>query len=186
LAIQTATDLILDVVRAANPATAAKAESVLAAAATQKAGAAARTSEFAFEVASATSDLSGLRAKSEMTQATGSTKESYQKFEAMMLQNFVKSMLPADGEEMFGKGTAGDIWKGMMAEQIGNAMAKGGGIGIADRMMQLQAHPRIAADQVAGNVVNRTNTMVNEMQMAVLGDLVGVDRKSDKSGSNQA
>ena len=102
MAIQTATDLILDVVRAADPATAAKAESVLAAAATQKAGAAARTNEFAVELASAKSDLSDLRNAPEFAKAAAGTKESYQKFEAMMLQNFVKSMLPADGEEMFG------------------------------------------------------------------------------------
>lgn len=186
MAIQTATDLILDVVRAADPATAAKAESVLAAAASLKSGAAAKTNEFALEVASAKADLSGLRNAPELAPPAGSTKESYQKFEAMMLQNFVKSMLPTDSEEMFGKGTAGEIWKGMMAEQIGNVMAKGGGIGIADRMMQLQENPRIPADQVAGNVVNQANTMVNEMQMAILGNLVGIDHPSDKSGSNQA
>ncbi|PWV95261.1 rod binding protein [Hoeflea marina] len=186
MAIQTATDLILDVVRAADPAAAAKAESVLATAASQKAGAAARTTGFAVELASAGPDLSGLRDAPGLAGAAASRKEGYQKFEAMMLQNFVKSMLPAENEEMFGKGTAGEIWKGMMAEQIGNVMAKGGGIGIADRMEQLQANPRIPADEVAGNVVNQANTMVNEMQMAILGDLVGIDRKSDKSGSNQA
>jgi peptidoglycan hydrolase FlgJ len=62
-------------------------------------------------------------------------KDSYRKFEAMVLQNFIKSMLPSDSEEIFGKGTAGDIWKSMMAEQLGTVIAEGGGIGIADRLM---------------------------------------------------
>ena len=43
----------------------------------------------------------------------------YRKFEAMVLQNFVKNMLP-NSETLYGKGSAGEIWKGMMAEQLGN------------------------------------------------------------------
>ena len=64
------------------------------------------------------------------------TPETYRKFEAMVLQNFIKSMLPSDSSEVYGEGTVGDVWKGMMAEQIANSMAKSGGIGIADRMMR--------------------------------------------------
>jgi Rod binding domain-containing protein len=56
----------------------------------------------------------------------------------MVLQNFVKSMLPNDAENIFGKGATGDIWKGMMAEQLGNVMSEGGGIGIAKQMYSEQ------------------------------------------------
>ncbi len=62
-------------------------------------------------------------------------RETYRKFEAMVLQNFVKSMLPADSEDVHGKGTAGEIW-GMMAEQIGDVISRAGGIGIAASLMK--------------------------------------------------
>ncbi|MBW7972130.1 rod-binding protein [Bradyrhizobium sp. BR 10289] len=64
--------------------------------------------------------------------------EVYRKFEAFILQTFVETMLPKESEEVFGKGTAGGVWKSMLAEQLGNQLAKGKGIGIAK---QLAAHP---------------------------------------------
>jgi peptidoglycan hydrolase FlgJ len=70
----------------------------------------------------------------------------YRKFEAFVLQTFVESMLPQDASEVFGKGTAGTIWRSMLAEQIGNEMAKGDGIGIASQL----AKSRNAANPAAG------------------------------------
>lgn len=64
--------------------------------------------------------------------------EPYRKFEAMVLQNFIKTMLP-DSEEVYGKGSAGEIWKSMMAEQMGNEISKGRGIGIAEQLASRQA-----------------------------------------------
>lgn len=58
----------------------------------------------------------------------------FRKFEAFILQMFVESMLPKDASDVFGKGTAGTIWRSMLAEQIGNEMAKGNGIGIAKQL----------------------------------------------------
>lgn len=55
-----------------------------------------------------------------------------QKFEALMMQQMVEGILPEDAESVFGSGTAGGIWKSMLAEQIGNQMAARGGIGIAE------------------------------------------------------
>lgn len=55
-----------------------------------------------------------------------------QKFEALMLQQFVEAMMPDDAEDVYGKGTAGSIWKSMLAEQIGRQVVSAGGIGIAD------------------------------------------------------
>ena len=54
-----------------------------------------------------------------------------EKFEGFVLRSFVESMLPSSESSYFGKGTAGEIWRSMLAEQIGNEMAKNGGIGIA-------------------------------------------------------
>ena len=48
-------------------------------------------------------------------------------------------MLPKESEEVFGKGTAGGVWKSMLAEQLGAQLAKGKGIGIAKQLAA--AHP---------------------------------------------
>ena len=63
----------------------------------------------------------------------------YRKFEAFVLQMFVESMLPKDANNVFGKGTAGTVWRSMLAEQISNEMAKGNGIGIAKQLAKSRA-----------------------------------------------
>jgi hypothetical protein len=63
----------------------------------------------------------------------------YRKFEAFVLQVFVETMLPKQSEDLFGKGTAGTVWRSMMAEQLGNQLAQGKGIGIAKQLAA--AHP---------------------------------------------
>jgi len=63
----------------------------------------------------------------------------HQEFEAFVLRSFVETMLPDDATAAYGSGTAGEIWKGMKAEHIGNAMARSGGIGIAEKLARL--HP---------------------------------------------
>jgi hypothetical protein len=63
----------------------------------------------------------------------------YRKFEAFVLQMFVESMLPKDANDVFGKGTAGTVWRSMLAEQISNEMAKGKGVGIANQLAKSRA-----------------------------------------------
>ncbi len=58
-----------------------------------------------------------------------------QDFEAVVLQSFISSMLPENAENVYGEGTAGSVWKSMLAEQISKQMAKSGGIGIAERIL---------------------------------------------------
>ncbi|MBB4002480.1 MAG: rod-binding protein [Aurantimonas endophytica] len=54
-----------------------------------------------------------------------------EQFEGFVLRSFVESMLPSEASSYFGSGTAGEVWRSMMAEEIGNELAKDGGIGIA-------------------------------------------------------
>lgn len=181
MSIQTATDIILDVVRAADPAVAQKAEAMLQAASIRKSGQAAATPAFQHQLL-ASADLEDLRASTLPVSGDDKKLESYQRFEAMMLQNFIGSMLPKDSEELYGKGTSGEIWKGMMAEQLGNALAKGGGIGIADRLMgnSLDAVVRPeSADAIGSNVSNRAASLVNEVQKQILADVAGRDDAAD-------
>jgi len=91
------------------------------------------------------------------------TKGAYQQFEAFILQSFVESMLPKDAEATFGKGTAGGIWKSMMAEQIGAQIAKAGGVGIAKKLFAV--HPPEAA-----GVASNTNGSVSNSEKAAGGE----------------
>lgn len=70
---------------------------------------------------------------------------SLRKFEGMVLSQFVQSMMPTQAASVFGSGNAGDIWRGMLAEKIGNQVAQAGGIGIAARMAASPALARTLA-----------------------------------------
>lgn len=83
-------------------------------------------------------------ASAEPPSGTDKRREAMQKFEAMVLQTFIGSMLPQNAEGVYGKGTAGDIWKSMLSEQLGRQTAKAGGIGIADRLL----NPNVMAARV--------------------------------------
>lgn len=54
-----------------------------------------------------------------------------QAFESFVLRSFIEEMLPKENTAVFGSGTAGNIWRSMLAERIADEMAAGGGIGIA-------------------------------------------------------
>ena len=185
MSIQTATDIILDVVRAADPAVAQRAEAMLEAASIRKSGQAAATPAFQHQLLASANEASvSVSAASVGDAAPDKSLEVYQRFEAMILQNFVGSMLPSDSEELYGEGTAGEIWKGMMAEQLGAVLAKGGGIGIAARMMGDRFSAGLApesADGIGSNVSNRAAGLINEIQKRVLADVAGSVETTDQT-----
>jgi flagellar protein FlgJ len=55
-------------------------------------------------------------------------------FEALLLQNMIEAMLPKDTEALMGSGTAGNIWKSMLAEKIAAEIARTGTLGIAKQI----------------------------------------------------
>ena len=168
-----ATDLILDVVKAADPAVAQRAEAMLEAASIRKSERAAATPAFEHQLL-ASADPSAVLASAKPATSPDKTAESYQRFEAMVLQSFIGSMLPQNSEELYGKGTAGEIWKSMMAEQLGTALAKGGGIGIAERLLADRFTSGLkpeSADSIGSNVSNRAAALVNEVQTQILDDI---------------
>jgi peptidoglycan hydrolase FlgJ len=65
--------------------------------------------------------------------AGGSNKlgQAKTQFEAMMLSSFVGELLPKDASSVFGEGTAGDMWRSMLAEQVSLEIAKSGKLGLA-------------------------------------------------------
>jgi Rod binding domain-containing protein len=72
--------------------------------------------------------------------------KAYQRFEAVVLQTFLQSMLPKDSQAVYGSGLAGDMWKSELAQQLAAVMAKRGGIGIANRL--LKAHYEVEGKSV--------------------------------------
>lgn len=69
-------------------------------------------------------------------------------FEASMLKTFVEAILPKDQSSYYGQGAAGDIWKGMLADQIAKQIAKSGAFGISKRIFA--THPLPGQAHAAG------------------------------------
>lgn len=164
LAISPSSDLVLDVVRAADPAAVRSASEKLAVGAPvapQPAVAAGETFRAEFDRAGNTMPGAKVPAKD--------IPEAYRKFEAMVLQSFIKSMLPKDSEDVYGSGTAGGIWKSMMAQQIATVVADRGGIGIADRLLEGHLSTLggrgVPRSTVSGDSLNMANSLVHQLQM---------------------
>lgn len=86
--------------------------------------------------------------------------EVYRKFEASIASTFIQSMMPKDSEDVYGKGPAGDYWKGMMAEQIANEVSKKGGFGIAQQVYsQALQHARNQTPNVKTDETDRSVAM---------------------------
>jgi hypothetical protein len=147
-------DVVFDVLEAADPATQRQATAKLdalkpsdtdfAATLDSQAGKAASASaadNASTKIAPAeTGTASGL-APTRVIKAPGSG-EVYRKFEAFVLQVFVENMLPQQANDIFGKGTAGNVWRSMLAEQLGTQLAQGKGIGIAKQLAGAHPPPR--------------------------------------------
>lgn len=48
--------------------------------------------------------------------------------EGLILKSLVETMLPKETSELFGKGSAGRMWRSMLAEQIAQTMVEDGRI----------------------------------------------------------
>ena len=185
MAISPPSDIVLDVLNNADPTRVAEAQEKLKAgqataaaqrlASTDESFAAVMRTDQANEPFKVRHRLDGVEKKA--------TPETYKKFEAMVLQNFIKTMLP-DSDEVYGKGATGEIWKGMMAEQIANELAKGKGIGIADKLMDDDAvKPKNKAEKAEINRSERlqmATQLISEHQMQALDKLLPGD-DSDKT-----
>lgn len=183
MAISPPSDLVMDVVRAADPAEVQEAQARLKA--NRAAFQATSLADSGDGFAAAVSVLNGSDGASGLGDIGNrvehkKTPETYRKFEAMVLQNFVKSMLPSESENVYGKGTAGDIWKGMMAEQIGNVLAQGGGIGIAESLAGTGSVERVDA-KLDGDSQNLAAGMVQEYERKALSAFLTTGDKENEA-----
>jgi peptidoglycan hydrolase FlgJ len=60
--------------------------------------------------------------------------DAFAQLEAFVLQSFIQTMLPKDSQSFFGKGTAGEVWKSMLAEKLGAQIASSNQVGLAKRL----------------------------------------------------
>ncbi|QPC85413.1 flagellar biosynthesis protein FlgJ [Mesorhizobium sp. NBSH29] len=123
MAISPPSDIVLDVARAAAPASIEEARAALL-----------RRGGAPYSSASASFDAGNMRGTS--GNANAAVPKTFVKFEAMVLQTFVQEMLPKQTEAVYGKGMAGDMWQSLLAQQLGDVIAERGGIGIAKSLLK--------------------------------------------------
>lgn len=137
MAISVISDIVMDVVRAADPAEVQTAQSKLRS--NQAAAAATSLADTSAGFAANVDRISTAESRAGLGNVTSRVArneipDTFRQFEASVLQTFVQSMMPKESEEIFGQGNAGEIYKGMMAEQYAKAIADNGGIGIAEQV----------------------------------------------------
>ncbi len=115
----------------------------------------------AVRVAADTSRPAVVRTSGGVHEAAGKKADAYVQFEALLVQNMIESMMPKDAEAVFGSGTAGQVWKSMLAEKIAAEIARTGTLGIAK---QIAAGPTVSAPPPhAGNAAAQTKTKADSV-----------------------
>lgn len=183
MAVSLQSDIVLDVIRAAEPEAAETARARLAA----FGGAAPPAVAFGDRLVDryGRADAGGAQAASQNPMV---------KFEAMVLQNFIETMLPSDADQVYGGGLAGDIWRSLMAEQMAGVMAERGGIGIARSMLadyHVEDERRIPVGPVSGGPEKaETDTqlrlsaaLVQELQRRLMQEIGGTSADTSAGGS---
>ena len=91
------------------------------------------------------------------------TQKSYQKFEATVLRSFVEEMLPKSTDTLYGAGTAGNVWRSMQADFMSQELAERGGIGIATSLARRDAQKADGAslNQISPQANGAAQSIIN-------------------------
>lgn len=180
MAISPPSDIVLDVARAVEPEGVQAARAALA----QRSGATAPAgSDAAFSVN--VSNQAAAPSLSRSSEPAGRA-DAYKRFEAVVLQTFVRSMLPKEAEQVYGKGMAGDMWKSMMAERIADVIADRGGIGIASKLLAdhyVEGEKKVSLGPVSRGPENTEADLQSSLSAALIHEL---QRKAAESISGIA
>lgn len=80
----------------------------------------------------------------------GKIRQQAEEMEGVFLNMLTKQMFSSiKGDENFGGGFGEETWRSMQSEELANAMARSGGVGIADQLMS-----EMIAVQEAANASN--------------------------------
>lgn len=175
MAFNPRTDVVMEVLSAADPSRASLAAqrlSVLAASDTPEPDFSADLERAAASGAAIPTALANAAdARSRLAEIQGGPDKLGQaktQFEAMMLNSFVGELLPKDASSVFGQGAAGDMWRSMLAEQVSLQIAKSGKLGLARRLFathELSASDRSAhlgeAAKAAGNAAQMSANILS-------------------------
>ena len=135
MSINPVSDIVLDVARAADPIkSAAATERLLQAGAAEPAGAVfsglMKTGDPGDAgLRSALAKTGGRPSSVSVTPMDARTK-AYKGVEELVLQKLVETMLPKEDSGVFGNGTAGDVWRSMLAEQLAKQIGKSIDLGL--------------------------------------------------------
>jgi len=175
MAIKPASDIVLEVLKAADPARAQAATQRLVALGAGEADAAGdfnKALDAAAQPAVGDPEIApyagGMRDRlASMSPEAASEQKAARvqiEFEASMLKTFVDAILPKDQTDVYGQGEAGDIWKSMLADQIAKQIAKSGAFGISKRLFATHPLPghdhsatmRPGSSEPLGQIVTRS------------------------------
>jgi len=150
MSIQPASDLILDVARAADPtrasAVAQRLNAIAADAPTDMAASDfAQALEQTGSAATPRPALVAARGPDRNPIGANSPDRAKTQFEAMLLTSLIGEMMPKDTPEAFGGGMSGDMWKSMLAEKMADQIAKSGALGLSRRLFANSNSPAASA-----------------------------------------
>ena len=137
-----ATDLVMEVARAADPARAQAVVERLNALARDGAASPQDFSTALNAVASAPSPPA--LASAPPPPPPSRARKAETQFESVMLSQFIGEMLPKDTPSAFGQGYAGDMWRSMLAERVADQIAASGRLGLAARLFAHHPLPEAA------------------------------------------
>ncbi len=101
------------------------------------------------------------------TKAANPREKAYEQFEASVLRNFVEGMLPKSAANVYGEGTAGNVWRSMQADFMSQELAKSGGIGIAATLARLdEARARSQPDVSLNEIAPKANSTSGSLSSA--------------------
>ena len=134
MAISISSDLVLDVARAADPGRVAKAAAELNNGAPVGDSLAANDTgtQRSASFSSYLNQQASLRMPSSAANAPLSPEtKAANELETLLLQQMIEAMLPKSDGPVFGKGTAGAVWRSMMAEHVARQVTASGEINLA-------------------------------------------------------
>jgi flagellar protein FlgJ len=199
VAINPPSDIVLDVLNAADPSRVeATTERLNALAAGASSPTASEDFAQALDAARQSSDaalsnvvgMADARAKLSGKEVSALRMKNAQvEFEATLLNNMVGEMLPKDAAGIFGQGAAGDVWRSMLGDQIAHQIAKSGELGLAKRLFathelarqQSGAHASLVAPAGAANVAQTSANLLSLPSSADFRDGAFLFAKTGKS-----
>ena len=111
-------------------------------------------------------DMASLMLNAGDARAANPRAKAYEQFEASVLRNFVEEMLPKATENVYGEGTAGNIWRSMQADFMSQELAKSGGIGIAATLAKLdeeraRSQPDVSLNEISPKAGGASGSITN-------------------------